>query len=181
MTEQTQRTYLTVLRNNRKKELVVMDNQVNVTTLFPGEERCIEAVEPWSYWSRYESVTWNADGTVDAVIRDGWREPARGKYVLKALNVDGKDNHPVLIGGQPYNLPRGIPVLVAVEVTDPLVTYQSLEIKRVERWAAEPGWPGYIEAVPVLEEVKTERPENELAKIRAELEDLEQKPVEVSA
>ena len=181
MTEQSQRTYPTLLRNNRKKELVVMDNQITVTTLFPGEERTIEALEPWSYWSRYESVTWNADGMVDAVIRDDWREPARGAWVIKALNVDGKDNHPVLIGGQPYNLPRGIPVLVAVEVADPMVTYQSLEIKRVERWAAEPLWPGYIEAVPVLEEIKTERPENELAKIRAELEALEQKPGEFSA
>ncbi len=181
MTEQTKRTYSTVLRNRRRKELAVMDNQIAVTTLFPGEERTIEAVEPWSYYARYESVTWNADGSVAAEIRDGWREPARGKYVLRCLNVDGKDYEQVVIGGQPYNLPRGIPVLVAVEVTDPLVTYQSLEIKLVERWAAEPGWPGYIQSVPVLEEVKIERPETELAKIRVELEELEQKTIEVQA
>jgi hypothetical protein len=177
----TQRTYPTLLRNNRKKELVVMDNQITVTTLFPGEERTIEAVEPWSFYARYESVAWHLDGSVDAVIRDDWHEPARGKYVLKALNVDGKDYHPVILGGRPYNLPRGIPVLVAVEITDPLVTYQSLEIKRVERWVPEVGWPGYIQSLAVLEEVKTERPGNELAKIQAELELLEQKSVEVQA
>lgn len=181
MTEQTQRTYSTVLRNNRKKELPIFDNQLLVTTLAPGQDATIEAVEPWSYYSRYESITWNADGTVDAGVRDGWREPARGKYVLRCLNADGKDYEQVVIGGQPYSLPHGIPVLVAVEVTDPLVTYQSIEIKLLERWAAEPGWPGYIQPVLVLEEVKIERPENELAKIRAELEELEQKTTEVQA
>lgn len=181
MTEQTQRTYSTILRNQRKKELPIFDNQLLVTTLAPGEERSVEAVEPWSYFSRYVSITWNAHGTIDTVVRDEWREPARGKYVLRCLNVDGKDYEQVVIGGQPYNLPRGIPVLVAVEITDPLVPYQSLEIKYIERWAAEPGWPGYIQSVPVLEEVKIERPETELAKIRAELEELEQKPAEVTA
>lgn len=160
-----QRTYTTLLRNRRKKELVVYDNQIAVSTLFPGEEKTIEAVEPWSYWSRYESVIWNADGSVDAVIRDGWHEPARGEWVIKAINIDGEDYHPVLIGSQPYSLPRGIPILVSVKVTDPFAIYQSLEVKYMERWEVEPGWPGYIQSARVLEEVKVERPDNELARI----------------
>lgn len=175
MAEQPQRVYSTVLRNLRKKEIVIFDNQIPLGTLFPGQEKVVKAINPWQYFSRYESVTWNKDGSVDTVIRDDWREPSRGKYVLRAVNIDGADHEAVVVAGLPYNLPRGIPVLIAVPLDDPMVVFQSLELRMVERFALDPHWQGYLMPVGGLDAVKTERPESELAEINKELEELAQK------
>ena len=175
MTEQPQKTYPTILRNHRKKELVIFDNQLSIFTLMPGDERTIKAVEPFSTYARYESVTWNKDGSVDLEGRDDWREPSRGKWVLRCINVDGGDIEPIVVGGRSYNLPRGIPVLVAVEVTDPLVVYQSLELRATEHFIADSAWQGYIMPVVGLDILKIERPESELEDISKELEELAKK------
>lgn len=172
---QPQRTYNTVLRNLRKKEIQVYDNAILVCTLFPGDQREIKAINPWSYYSRYESVAWRPDGSVDLEGRDDFREPARGKWVLRAINVDGKDHEAVVIGGLPYNLPRGIPVLIAVPVDDPLVVFQSLELRNVEHFTPDPAWQGYLMPVGGLDAVKTERPAEELEEINTELEELAKK------
>jgi hypothetical protein len=181
MTEQSQKTYPTILRNHRRAEIVIFDNQLCLCTLMPGDERTIKAVEPFSTYARYESVTWNKDGSVDLVGRDDFREPARGKYILRCLNVHGKDHEAIVVGGLPYNLPRGIPVLAAVELTDPMVVYQSLELKYIENWVPDPAWQGYLMPVGALEAVKTERPAEELAEINQELEELAKKESQAPA
>jgi len=172
MTEQPQRTYPTILRNLRKKEIVIFDNQLCLCTLFPGDERTIKAIQPWSYYARYSEVTWRPDGFVHLEGRDDFREPDRGKWVLKALNMDGKDYEAIVVAGLPYNLPRGIPVLIAVPVDDPLVVFQSLELRNVERFEPDPAWLGYLMPVGGLESVKTERPAEELEEINKELAEL---------
>ena len=93
--------------------------------------------------------------------RPDWVEPERGAWVLEMLNQDGENAEQRLAGGSLIYLPRGVPVKVSLQLTDPLIFYSKLTIKKVWERRRDPDYPGYFVRVVVLRDELTQRHEAE--------------------
>jgi len=174
-------TFKTTLRNNRgeRRVIQVFDHLGNPLTekIFPGESVTIEAIKPDCTYARWESVTWLPDGSVRLVPREGFREPDRGRWVLRMLNVDGKPLEYRHVGEQLICLPKGIPVLVTCPLTSELIMQKSLTIRRREAKmkSAYPMPEGYLVPFEIVDDVCEPRPDSELKALAKIIDELGKK------
>lgn len=170
-------TFKTVLRNNRgeRRAIQVFDHLGSPLTerILPGDSVTIEAIKPDCTYARWESVTWLPDGSVRLVPREGFKEPDRGRWVLRMQNVDGKPLEYRHVADQLVCLPKGIPVLVTCPLTSELIMQKSLTIKRREAKmkSSYPMPEGYLVPFEVVDDVCEPRSNSELDAIQRILDD----------
>jgi len=170
-------TFRTILRNSRgeRRAIQVFDHLGSPLTekIFPGESVTIEALKPECTFARWESVTWLPDGSVRLTPRAGFKEPDRGRWVLRMTNLDGQPLERRQVGGQMVCLMRHVPVLVTCPLTSEIVVHKSLTIKRREAKAksAYPLSEGYVVPFDVVDDVFEPRSDSELDAIQRILDD----------
>jgi len=170
-------TFRTILRNNRgeRRAIQVFDHLGSplTETIRPGDSVIVEAITPLATFARWEEVTWLPDGTVRLEPRPGFKEPDRGRWVLRMLNVDGKPLEYRQVGATLVCLPRNIPVLVACPLTSELIMQKSLTIRRREAKmkSAYPLPEGYLVPFDVVDDVLEPRSDSELDAIQRILDE----------
>ena len=125
----------------------------------------ITSVSPLSTYARWERLDVYRD-RIEFYQRSGWEEPVRGQFEIELLNTDGAEVEER--GG--IFLPKHVPVRVGVTLESPLIWYSKIEIRRVWERRKSPLCSGYYQRVPVTKDVKTLRPETELAWLRGLME-----------
>jgi len=108
--------------------------------------------------------------------RPGWREPERGEFVTELLNVDGEEVESRIVNGSVVFLPRHIPVTVEPELTDELIYYSRLEIKKVWERQRSDKYGGYFCRVPFLRDIRTQRPKAQIEKALMQMGDRDLEP-----
>lgn len=174
-------TFRTTLRNNRgeRRVIQVFDHLGSPLTekIFPGDSVVIEALKPDCTFARWSECVWEPDGSVRLMPREGFREPDRGRWVLRMLNRDGKPLEYRQVGDQVICLMRNVPVLVTCPLISELVVHRSLTIKRREAKmkSAYPMPEGYLVPFEVVDDVFEPRPNAELDALQRILDDLAKK------
>jgi len=168
-----EQTFKTTIRNEREKEPVALyeRNGSTLALLMPGQERVLESWNPETIYARWISVVFVEGGEVQLTENSDWPRP-EGRWLLTAINVEGRSCETRIIGGKEIVMPRGIPRLCAVELGDPLSGYSRLEIRQVmER--ADHGWfAGYSVKRMVVKDVLVDRPQEELEELEHEIKEL---------
>lgn len=165
-----QETFRTQLMNKRSTVLVVYEMDGPMLTLLPGDSAVIETKSPFDLYAKWDAVRWEADGRVILAERPGWKEPSRGRWEITILNVDGKLVERQMINGKTSCLPRGIPIILGVDIHNPLVLYSRLTIVAVPIKERSKEWPGYLVTRRELRWVVTDREPQELNEIKATID-----------
>ena len=160
----------TSFKNDRKTVVRVVDRTgTPLIDLFPGTSQTISSDEPESLYARWSSVIFREDGKVDLVARAGFVEKKHA-YTIYCLNSAGADVERRVIGGQPVILPKGVPVVVPVELTHPDVVFGRWEIQTVQYPRKHPNYYGFVFREAKIEDVRTPRSDRELRAIEKALE-----------
>jgi hypothetical protein len=160
-------TFRTRLTNKRSTALVVYEMDGPMLTLLPGDSAVIETKSAFDMYAKWDSVSWEPDGTVILEKRSGWKELSRGTWEVTVLNVDGKPVERQMVNGKNICLPKGIPVVLAVDIHDPLVLFSKLTITAVPIKERSKEWPGYLVTRREVRWVVTDRKPQELDEIKA--------------
>jgi hypothetical protein len=160
-------TFRTQLINKRPTALVVYEMDGPMLTLLPGDTTMIETKSPFDMYAKWDSVSWEADGTVILEERPGWKEPSRGTWEVTVLNADGKPVEHLTVSGKIICLPRGIPIVLGVDAHDPLVLFRELKFIAVPIKERSKEWPGYLVTRKEVRWVVTDRKPQELDEIKA--------------
>ena len=164
-------TFATVLRNERKNPLIVYEKWGPLLSIWPGNEKTIETDDHDGMYAPFTKVTWLKSGEVVFSQRWGYRESQLGRWTIRCLNLNGHESEQRVIGGAVVLLPRGIPRTIEIPVLgDPLMTFKSLTIKRVEVTEPNSRHPHYLNVDYVVKDVLEARPKDELAEIQHLLE-----------
>jgi len=171
-----QKSFITTMINQRiGKPVKVFEADGSVLVLLePGMSYDAKSVNPETLYARWSEVRWKADGTVHLLARTDFQEPERGRWVLRMLNQDGQPAEWRQVGDQRICLPKSIPVVVSVPLTDQLVKFKELTIKAA-RVMVKANEPGYLAHRWVVQDVKTPRPDSELRALAKILDDLGKK------
>jgi hypothetical protein len=135
-------------------------------SIWPGNTRTIETDDPEGMYAAFDKVTWLESGEVKIEHRAGWKGLVKGRWTISVLNLQGKAVEERLIGGAVAVLPRGIPRTVEVPFGDPLVTFKSLTIKRVEVTEPSRRHPHYLNVDYEVKDVLEDRPKDELDELQ---------------
>jgi len=164
------KTYLTAMINKSSWPVPVFDGPHLLFEIQPGEEKCVEALDPINaYYARYSKVTWTDKG-VDLEIRKDWKEPSRGKWTLWVKNIDGAVLETRRFGKVIHYFPRDIPVEVELQVLDEQAPYKSMEIVSEEKLVPDPRRPGYLDLIRKVEDKYTPRDLEEMNQLNAGLD-----------
>ena len=125
--------------------------------LEPGMSYDAKSVNPETLYARWSECRWKADGTVHLLARTDFREPERGRWVLRLTNQDGNELEWRQVGDQRVALPRHIPVLASVPLTDQLVKFKELTICRKRIMVKVDNQPGYCAHRWVVRDEKVPR------------------------
>jgi hypothetical protein len=164
------KTFMTKLINRRAKPLVVYEMDGPMLTLLPDDSSVIETNSPFDMYAKWDTVTWQADGSVILQERPGWKEPSRGRWEITILNVDGKPVERQMVNGKNICLPKGIPVVLGVQIHDRLVLFSRLTIVAVPIKERSKEWPGYLVTRREVRCVVTDREPWELDEIKAAID-----------
>lgn len=163
-------TFMTRLINRRAEPLVVYETDGPMLTLLSGDSTVVETKSPFDMYAKWETVSWEGDGSVILEQRPGWKEPSRGRWEITILNADGKPVERQRVNGKNICLPKGIPVVLGVEIHDPLVLFSELKIIAVPIKERSKEWPGYLITRRELRRVVTDRELRELDEIKATID-----------
>jgi hypothetical protein len=173
-------TFETKFKNETDSEYTIWENGRSFDVVPAKSTRMIESESPLTTYARFSEVLITKDG-IAVRERPGWEDPFRkGEFVLEMINVDGQPLERRLVGGMVVFLPKGIPIRVACPLTDPLIYFERLEVRRNSERVPDPRCPGYFFREYRLRDVKTPRPESEVQRILVRLtgEDLKVPPRE---
>ena len=159
-------TFMTKLINRRADPLVVYEADGPMLTLLPRDRTTIETRSSLDVYAKWDTVTWEADGGVILEERLQWKEPYRGKWEISVLNADGKPVERLMVNGKKIFLPKGIPVVIGVEVHDPLVPFSKITIIAVPIKVHSEEWPGYLVTHRHVRWMVVEREPRELEEIQ---------------
>jgi hypothetical protein len=165
-----QETFRTRLTNKRSTALVVYEMDGPMLTLLPGDTTMIETKSPFDMYAKWDSVSWEVDGTVILEERPGWKEPFRGGWEVTALNADGKPVEHLTASGKSVCLPRGIPIVLGLDLHDPLILFREVKFIEVPMKERSKDWPGYLVTRRELRWVVKDRKPRELDEIKALIE-----------
>jgi hypothetical protein len=163
-------TFMTKLMNRRAEPLVVYEMDGPMLTLLPGDSTVIETKSPFDMYAKWQTVSWEAAGSVTLEARPGWKEPSRGRWEITIFNADGKPVERQTVNGKTICLPKGIPVVLGVEIHDPLVLFSKLTIVAVPIKERSKEWPGYLVTRREVRRVVVDRKPRELDEIKAAID-----------
>jgi len=163
-------SFKTVLRNERKDPVTIYERWGLFLSIWPGNTRTIETDDAEGMYAPYAAVTWLQSGEVKVEHRSGWREPVKGRWTIRCLNLHGHEAEHRIIGGADVLLPRGIPRTIEVPLLDPLVVFKSLTIKRVPVEEPSARHPHYLSVHYELRDLYEDRDEAELDEIQRLIE-----------
>jgi hypothetical protein len=159
--------FITEFRNETDKDYLIYENGQPFGSVPPQETRIIESESAKTTYARFSEVLIRRDG-IAVRERPGWQDPfQKGEFVLEMINVNGAPQEQRIVGGMVVHLPRGIPVRVVCPLTDPLIFFERVEIKRSSERVRDPRCPGYLFRQAVLRDFKTSRPEPTIQRIIA--------------
>lgn len=161
-----QETFRTRLVNKRSTVLAVYEMDGPMLTLLPGDSIVIETKSPSDMYAKWDTVTWGADGKVILEERPGWEKPSRGRWEIFILNLDGKPVERQMVNGKKICLPKGIPVILGVDIHDPLALFSKLTITAIPIRVRSEEWPGYYMTRWDIRWVVVEREPGELEEIQ---------------
>jgi len=162
-------TFETIFENARQEPVTVFDGPHPLLVLFPGRSKPAESASPVTLYARWSRLTFLPGDEIEFTLRPGFEEPDRGRWVVEALNVEGRDIEQRAIGGRNHWLPRKIPVLIPVSPEDPEAVYRALRIEQTDEWLDVPGFRGYLVKESRLVDRWTKRNSgdlNELARLQ---------------
>lgn len=153
--------YATRLVNNSDAEWPVYEKGRKVTTVPPHEESLIESWRPDTTWSRFEKAVKGKDGKITCHENPSWQNPWQDKfYCIELLNEDGSPEESVAVLNCPVADPngfvtamRGVPVLIPLNIMDPLVRYVRIIWHKKERRVEVPGTLYFDRVVEVVKEM----------------------------
>jgi hypothetical protein len=169
------KSFCTELVNDTRKVLQVYERDGSIlVVLNPGQSFEVKSVNSETLYSRYSAVVFKADGKISFVNRTDFQEPERGRWVLRCLNQDGDPIEFRQVREERVALPKGIPVLIACPILDPLVRFKELTIIR-KRVMVKVNEPGYLAHRWVVRDEKVPRSDSELKALAKILDDLGKK------
>lgn len=158
-------TFETTFENATKEPVTVFDGTRPLIVLYPSREKTVESSSPRTMYARWTRVIYKP-GRVELVPRSGFVEPDRGRWVIEALNAEGREVEQRTIGGTVCWLPRGIPVLVSVSPENPEAKNKVVRIEKSMEWVEDPDFLGYIVRRTILKDTWVERDAGELEELR---------------
>lgn len=167
----TDNIFETKFWNRTRKPYAIYENGSVFTVLASDEIYTMVSENPLTSYARWCEVV-ILPSEVKLTPRPGWVEPTRLGYVTEFLNSDGEIIEVRMINGSPLTLPRQIPILVSVSLSDPYIWYERVEIlKRVKR-VRSVDHEGYYYHIPVLQNIKVQRDKKAQQKILEEMKSI---------
>jgi len=164
--------YRTTVRNERKTGIVLWERTgQGMGFVAPGESITLNAWNADTPYSPFEEIVYKNDTIVELVENPLWPKP-QGRWLLTALNRDGREMERRIVCGREIVLLRGIPIQVVTPPDDPWAVYSAMTIQEVREREEHSWFPGYSTFSWKLKDIFTNRPEAELEAIAAELEKL---------
>jgi len=158
-------SFVTKFENHRKETIPIYEGRQILCWLGRAETISLECLSSSGTYSRWDSVIFK-EGEVELHVRDFWREPDRGPWVVEFLNVDGGELEERIAGGNFVSLPKGIPILVGLDISDySLIRAKRIEIRSQGERVKSEKYPGYFRIEMRLKDIVIERDEAELKKI----------------
>ena len=167
----------TLIQNKRPAKAILYDTTGRIiAALAPGDSIVLDSETDLTIVAPLERIVFERSGEVTTKRRDDWTDPYdKRPWRVEIVNYDGQELYQRVVGGEAIFLPRGIPIVRYVDAEDPDARFERIEVRRAERRVPHPSWPGYYGRELCLEEVKTERSEEDLKKLDDELAALAQK------
>jgi len=163
--------FKTVCRNERKKAVVIWDgNGGGLGILGPGQSRRLEGWNVDGLYSPFSEVVWNEDGTILTQPNPDYPAP-KSRWLITVLNKAGGEVERRIIGHREILLPRGLARTFELEPEDDHAIHARMEIRRVMERSEERNemFPQYSAWRPVLRDVFTDRPDEELLELEQAL------------
>jgi len=167
----TEQTFTTVLKNGRKKGVILWDgNGGGLGILPPGQSRIIESWNPEGLYSPFSEVVWNEDGKIVTVPNPEYPAP-KSKWLITVLNKHGGEMERRLIGHREVVLPKGLARTFGLEPEDEHAVHASMTIMRVMERSEEPNeaFPGYSRFKSVVKDIFIDRSAEELLELEQAL------------
>lgn len=155
------RLYATRLVNNSDQSWPVYEKGRLVTSVPPKEEGLIESWKPDTTWARWAKVVKGKDGRLTCHENPAWQNPWQGKfYCIELQNLDGSPEESVAVLNCPVADPngfvtatRGVPVIIPLNIMDPLVRYERIIWHMKERRVEVMGTPYFDRVTEVVKEL----------------------------
>jgi hypothetical protein len=164
--------FKTTIRNERKTGVVLWGrNGQGMGMVAPGDSVTLNAWNPDTPYSAFVEIIYKNDSVVELVENPFWEKP-KGRWLLTALNRDGREMERRIIAGREMVLLKGIPIQVVTPCDDPWAIYSRMEIQEVRERGEHSQHSGYSTFSWKLRDVFTDRSEAELDELAAELEKL---------
>ena len=142
--EVTGETFPTILTNRRKAPVQVFElDGTLLETIDPAQEKVLEAATKDAFYAQFSEIRWDADGSVKAVERKGFRRGDLGAYPLTILNVGGRHVERRMIDGQLMTIPQGIPITIGLGLDAPEIRRRELRIVKVDKMVRSESVPGF--------------------------------------
>ena len=126
---------------------------------------------PDTPYSAFEEIIYKNDAIVELKENPLWPKP-QGRWLLTALNRDGREMERRIVCGREMVLLKGIPRQVATPCDDPWAIFSRMEIQEVRERGEHPLHSGYSTFQWKLRDVFTDRSSAEIEEIAIELEKL---------
>ena len=165
--------YSTTFVNKRSDPVRVFSERGMDLLQVPAKgESVLYSWDPGTMYAPFSKVVYDKKDLVSVSLRHGFDDPLdKVPYVLVLDNRDGASNESIKVGEQYYEVIKGIPRRVSVDIDDQLVIFKA--IRYVKRTLEEPipGNKDYLRKRVVIEKVMVPRKKSEIAKIKKLLSD----------
>lgn len=170
----------TTFINKRKRLVRIWEaDGAALQTLYPDDRFELETDDPRATFARFSEVVFvPGPAWVRLTPQPGFSEPQRRWPCTMVLVDGGEDGYEVPLYGQPpLRLMRGVPVVVDLNLLDPLVVCERVEFGRKVMHKRPSDYIfGLVAYTDVSEPVKTLRPLADVEAIQRELEALTPEP-----
>ena len=171
--EYTGPTYETKFINHRPDPVRVFSERGMDLLLVPAKgESVLLSWDPRTMYAPFSKVVYDKKDQVSVSLRHGFDDPMdKVPYVLLLDNRDGASNESIRVGDQYYEVIKGIPRRVSVDIDDQLVVFKA--IRYIKRTLEEPipGNKDYLRKRTIVEKVLVPRRKAEITKIKKLLSD----------
>jgi len=168
----TEIIYQTIIRNERRAGIILWErNGRGMAMVAPGSSVTLNAWNADTPYSPYLEIIYKNDSVVELVENPEWPKP-QGRWLLTALNRDGREMERRIVCGREIVLLRGIPIQVVTPPDDPWAVFSRMEIQEVRERGEHSQHSGYSTFSWKLKDVFTDRSSAEIEEIAAELEKL---------
>jgi len=164
-------TFKTVLKNERKKGVILWDGKGGgLGILPPGQSRTIESWNPDGLYSPFSEIVYQ-EGELIVTQPNPDYPPPKSRWLITCLNRDGGEMERRIIGHREVALPKGLTRTFELPPEDDHAIHASMTIMRVMERSEEPNeaFPGYSRFKSVVKDVFIDRSAEELQELEQAL------------